>query len=211
MQGLPGLQVIRPTAFPAVLMLALWPLFMLLPARASRGFFIVSGIGLVTLLGGPLLAGAIVAVVLLGYALTEAVARQQHNRRAKFILGLLGLHAAYWASFMLTPPAAFTTLREADRVPVFILFSGVGVTFFRLVSYYYDRMRGTVERVALIDYLAHMCFFPQLRHGPIERCREFSRKIAGARQNWQPTDAGIGLARVGVGFGLLLGFANLMA
>ena len=57
--GLPHLEPLRPTALPALLMLWLWPVFMLLPARYTRAFFILSGIALVTYVDGALVLGVI--------------------------------------------------------------------------------------------------------------------------------------------------------
>jgi len=200
------LEVLRPTALPAVLLLLLWPAFMLLPARHARAFFVVSGLGLVTFVGGPWLAGGLLLAMLAGYGLVEAIAGQTRHRKTLYIAGLVLLHAVYWSCFHLPLPDIFQGegIRAADRAGLFVLFSGIGLTFFRLLSYYHDRIRRGNERVSLRDYLAYMFFFSQLRHGPIERCGPFAAKLRQSRDNWQPRDLGSGLLRVGWAFVALL-------
>lgn len=205
------MQGLQPTALPALLILPLWPLFMLLPPRFAREFVIVTGAGLLGVVGGPVLALGLSAAALAGYGLTELVARLRRGRRLAFLAGLAGLHVAYWACFLLPLPPAFQAahLRPADRAGVFVLFSGIGLTFFRLVSYYHDRVRGGAPRSGLRDFLAYMLFFPQLRHGPLERCGPLAERLRAARSAWRPRAAGIGLLRVAWALALFgaVGFA----
>lgn len=191
---------LRPTALPALLFLAWLPVFLALPPRWARGFFSVAGVITLVVVGGPWLAGGLVAAIFAGYAVVELAARLP-ARRLAFALALLLIHAAYGACFYLPLPAAFATgaLREADRPGVFLFFSGIALTFLRLVSYLHERLRRGAPRLTLADYLAHMLFFPQFRHGPIERGHAFAVKLRDARRNWQPRDLAAGLARIAAG------------
>jgi D-alanyl-lipoteichoic acid acyltransferase DltB (MBOAT superfamily) len=209
--GLPAFQSIRATALPALLLLVLWPVFMLLPARWGRTFFIVSGVLLLAAIGGVWLAGGITAAVLLGYVLTEATARVGASRRTVGLLGWALLHVAYWVCFWLPLPEAFRQppLRPADSAAVFILFSGIGLTFFRLLSYYIDRVFRGQPVAALPDYLAYMLYYPQLRHGPIERCGAFAPQIRQARARWSWRDGSLGLLRLLFVFGVARVFESI--
>lgn len=192
------LDAIRPTALPALLFLVAWPLFWLVPPRWGRHFFIFSGPVFVLLVDGPLIAAGLVAAIVAGYGLVETVMRVERGRHVAFAVLLSGLHVAFWACFWLPLPEAYRQVvpRPADQPAVFILFSGIGLTFLRLVAYAWDRYRDAAERVSLGDYLAHMLFFPQLRHGPIERCTAQAEQLARARERWRPADLGWGLLRI---------------
>jgi D-alanyl-lipoteichoic acid acyltransferase DltB (MBOAT superfamily) len=199
MDGLPGLQAVRGTAFPALVLLWAWPVFMLLPARAAPAFFIITGLIAATLVDGPLIAAGIALAAVVGYVLIEAVARMQRGRRVAFAALLAGLHAAYWACFWLPVPAAFGVPepRALNAGPIFVLFSGIGLTFFRLVSYLHDRAWRGQPRVSARDFAACMLFLPQLRHGPLERATPFAERLVQARARWTWRDGVIGVLRIG--------------
>jgi len=113
---------------------------------------------LLALIGGPILAGGIGFAAIAAYYLTEFVARLRWRRKLVFIASLAVLHIAYWACFQLPLPPIFRqeSLRPLDRPVLFILFSGIGMTFFRVVSYFHDRVRRNRERVLLADFLAYV-------------------------------------------------------
>jgi D-alanyl-lipoteichoic acid acyltransferase DltB (MBOAT superfamily) len=226
------LQSARPTAVPAVAFLVWWPLFALLPGRYGRTFFILASVATLAVIEGPWIAAGLGGAILLAYVLVEGVLRLQTGRAAAFAALLVLIHAAYWACFYLPLPDVFASmhLRPVDKNPTFVLFSGIGVTFFRLVSYAWDRWRNAplppgegsgggahhppTSGPSFRDYLAYMLFFPQLRHGPVERAAPFSAQLTTARQTWTPRDLGIGLLRVGVALaslGLLRSLAKWAA
>lgn len=199
MDGIPQWQPARPTALPALALLLALPAYALTPPRFSREFFILTGVVLLTLLSGAPLAGALLGAMLLVYAYVEWRAPKPDARNAWFMFGLVALHAVYWGGFFLVPvPASFQqfAFRPADAPAIFILFSGIGLTFFRLVSYYHDRLRRGFSAVALRDYLAWMLFFPQFGHGPLERCHDAAARLREARARWSWQELPLGLARV---------------
>ena len=179
--GLESLQELRRGAGPALLMVPLLPLFFLLPARWSRGFFLVSGLALLTLVSGVPFTLLLLGAVLATYATTERVAAMSAGvaRKSAFILLLVLLHVAYWAIFQVSPPPTFASmeLRPADVAGVFLLFSGAALTFFRLVSFVHDRVRRGQPRASLSAFLAYLFFFPQFLHGPLERCDWLSAQL----------------------------------
>ncbi len=200
---LQALRPIQPSALPALLFLIFLPLFLLFPPKRTSLFFLGCSAGLLILVAGPLLAAGLLAAILLGYGLAEAVARIQRWRGATLFGAVLACHAGYFACFYLPAVADFgtSTIRPSDRAGVFVLFSGIGLTFFRLLSYLVDRTRPGQTRMPLADYLAYMLYFPQFRHGPIERGYSFISHLRQARTNWSWQDAARGLVRSGVGIG----------
>ena len=179
-------------------MLAIWPVFALLPERHTRTFFLCSGIMLLALIGGPILAVGIGLAAITVYYLTEIAARLQRRRNLVFVSVLAALHIAYWACFYLPLPPIFRHefLRPLDQPALFILFSGIGMTFFRVVSYFHDRVRRKRRAVTLADYLAYVFYFPQLRHGPLEPCGAMVSRIRGCRAVLRPRDFGLGVLRI---------------
>ena len=200
MDGLPVLQPLRSTAFPALLLLWAWPVFILLPARAALAFFIITGLVAASLVDGPFIAIGIAVAAIAGYLLIEGVARLRRGRTVAFATLLVALHAGYWGCFWLPVPEAFNgpSLRALNATAaVFVLFSGIGLTFFRLVSYLHDRVWRGQPRVGLPDFAAYLLFFPQLRHGPLERATPFATRLAQARANWTWRDGVTGALRIG--------------
>jgi D-alanyl-lipoteichoic acid acyltransferase DltB (MBOAT superfamily) len=194
-----------PTALPALLFLVWLPIFLLLPARHSTAFLTVAGLVTLVAVGGPRLAVGLVIAILLGYGLVESIGGLRVGRRAAFVVAGVLVHLGYWACFRLPLPASFRapTLRVEDGPGVFVLFSGIGLTFFRLVSYLADRARGRTPRLPLADFLAYMLYFPQFRHGPIERGHVFANRLRQAGQGWSPRDLYAGLLRTGLGLAAL--------
>jgi D-alanyl-lipoteichoic acid acyltransferase DltB (MBOAT superfamily) len=201
MSMLPFLDPLRPTALPAILFLVWLPLFLLLPPRHVLRFFIGAGIATVVLIEGPALALGLGGVILLAYPMVERIASLRSGRRPAVVVGVVVLHLVYWTCFFLPLPAPFRApnFRAPDGPGVFVLFSGLGLTFFRLISYFADRTWKGAPRLTLGDYLAHMFFFPQFRHGPIERAAAFVPRLRAARQTWTLRDLGGGVARLGLG------------
>lgn len=202
-----ALNSLRPTALPALLFLAWLPLFLLLPARHARSLLVLASFATLVVVGGPALAGGLAAALVAGYFLAERAARLHRGRQAALITGFIALSLVYWACFFLPLPDAFTRtgLRPCDQAGVFILFSGVGYSFFRLISYFGDRMRGTAAGLTLADYLAAMLWFPQFGHGPIERPDAFAPQLRAAREGWSSGHLMTGIARLGLGVaGLVL-------
>ncbi len=200
-----ALDSIRPTALPAILFLFWLPVFALVRARHALAFFAVSGLVTLVVVAGPLWALGLAATIAVSYLLVEGLARLRTHRRAAGFVWLVGLHAAYWGCFQIPPPAAFRVgLRPEDQAGVFILFSGLGLTFFRLVSYTVDRLWRGAASLPPADFFAFMLFFPQSRHGPIERPHAFAPLLRQARQCWTPRDVLHGLARIGLGLGALV-------
>lgn len=198
-----------PTALPALLFLVWLPLYPFLRPQHARRFFLVFSLVTLVVVGGPLLAGGLVLAIVLGYFLAEHVAQQPPARRRGRLVGtLVLLHAAYWACFWLPLPSAFRppALDAANGPGVFLFFGGIALTFMRLVSYLIERCRDQ-PRLPWADYLAFMLYFPQLRHGPLERAHAFAPQIAAARLHWNLRDVGAGLARVALGLGVLAAVA----
>lgn len=191
-------------------MLPLLPLFLLTPSRWSREFFIFTGVCLLTLLWGWVHAAALIGASVAAYALTEwTAARERPARKRAFVLGLLTLHAIYLLCFLLPPPpVADVHMHPLNAVGVYILFSGIGLLFFRATSYYHDRVRRGFSRASLRDYLAYQFYFPQLGHGPVERCHDAAEKLNAARKNLSWSSFGWGMGRVawGVALAMLLGY-----
>ena len=196
------------TALPALLFLIWLPLFLRLKNRHALPFFAATSAVMIMLIHGPAAGGALLLAVIAAYGLIERLARLGRGRRVAIVLALSALHAAYWACFHLPRPGVFDALREADRGGVFVLFSGVALSFFRLISYFWDRLRGDVRPLRLHEYLAYVLYFPQFLHGPIERPGAFVRRLHAAPQNWNPRHLAHGLARIGLG---LAGLAALVA
>lgn len=207
-----ALDPLRPTVVPALLYLAALPIFLLLPKRggAAPAFFIVSSLAFITLIDGPAFALGIGGACVLAYFAVERVARWPREapaRRVAFAVLVIGLHAIYLGCFFLPVPEAYRRFvpRGADQAPVMVLFSGIGLTFFRVLSFAHDRASGRIAGATLGDFLAYVLFFPQFRHGPIERFATLSPQLSSARQRWQPRDLGRGLLRI------LLTYAALAA
>lgn len=194
-----------PTGLPAILMLPLLPVFLLLPARYTREFYIISGVLLLTVFEGPVLAGGVVCVVVAGYFLVEWLALRA--KPVSFWVAWALLHLGFFLCYQLPMPAWYDGVPEHNRGAVFILFSGIGLCFFRLVGYLNDRCRYGEDRVSLLNFLAFMFFFPQLRHGPVERCHAFSAQLSQARTNWHLHDLGMGFGRL---LAVLVGLRLLM-
>ncbi len=208
---------LRPTALPALLFLIWLPLWPIVRHRHSALFLTCASIATLPLIAGPAIAIALVAAIALGKLLTEACAAPLAGERPRrtaptawsprFAIGLIAIHIAYLAVLAGPAPRAWSIIkdvREVDRVGVFVFFSGVGLTFFRLISYYFDRRRGVCQRLNWGDYLAYMLFFPQFRHGPIERADDFVPKLRAARANWKPRDLAAGFGRVAFGLATLV-------
>jgi len=200
------LEAARPTAVPAVAFLPWLAVYAFLPAWRGGKFFTLASVVTLAVVEGPWLTLGLVAAVVLGYALVEGVFRLPVGwRRWAFLAVLLAMHAAYWASFHLPVPEVFrhAPLRDADRAPVFVLFSGIGATFLRMVSYAWDRWRGVCGRTGLRDYLTYMLFFPQFRHGPLERYGDVAAQVRSAAGAWGLRDAAVGLGRVAIALATL--------
>jgi len=199
----PILEPLQTTALPALLFLVWLPLFVLLRERPTRLFFCLTSLVTLVIVAGPPLAGALLLASALGYVLIEGAATLRNGRRAATVVLALLFHATYWASFHLPLPAGYAQaeLRAADRPGIFLFFSGIALTFFRLLSYMHERLRLGAARLAPADYLTYMLFFPQFRHGPIERPHSFALRLRQARARWTVAEMRRGLARVG--FGLL--------
>jgi D-alanyl-lipoteichoic acid acyltransferase DltB (MBOAT superfamily) len=188
----------RPTTAPVLLLIPLLPTFFVMPRAWVGGWFVVTGLLLTAAVGGPLLAAGLLAATLLGYAATETIARRIGYRAGVFVVWLAVLHAAYWACFWLPIPDGFQQLPEpADRAPIFILFSGIGLTFFRLVGYTFERLYKGVPAMPLARFLPYMFYYPQLRHGPLEKPFAFAADVSKARSRWRFVDFGYGLVRIG--------------
>ena len=195
-QFLSDLRNLAPTGLPAVLLLVLWPVFLLLPGRYVRQFYVLSGVLLLSMIDGPWVGGGIFVAAVVGYFLVEWLARHHAGNAAWFWGTWIGLHGAFFVCYELPTPAWYQGIREVDRSAVFILFSGVGLTFFRLLSYFIDRVRRGEDGVSLLDFLSFMLFFPQARRGPIERCQPFAAELAQSRTDWRWRDAAIGFGRL---------------
>lgn len=201
--GLAPLQPLRLGGQVVVLCLPLVVAFLVWPARYAQAFFILAGIALLTLVGGVLLAGGLLAVIGFGYLLAELCAKSRGAPRWPiFVCVLLVLHGGYWALFFMPLPPVFREavdtgiLRAADAPGIFILFSGIGLTFIRLVSYLHDRTWRGRESRALSCYLSYMLLPTQLWHGPIERAHDAADQLRDARRSWMPIDLVWGLGRV---------------
>jgi len=193
---LEALDPLRLTALPALLFLAWLPLYGWTPARHARTLLTLASIATVYFVTGPILGTGLVLVVVGGYLLIEAAASLPVARGPALCIVLAALHAGYWGCFHLLIPAPFVLpwLRPADSPSLYVLFSGIGMTFFRLVSYAIDRWRG-MPRLPPAACLAYLFFFPQFRHGPIERGRTYAAQLASARARWSGRDVRAGLAR----------------
>jgi alginate O-acetyltransferase complex protein AlgI len=199
------LEATRPTALPAIIYAGWWPVFALLRARHALAFFIATGVASLLLVAGPWLTVGLVVAIVAGYGLIELVMRLERGRGVAFGVLLAIIHTAYWAAFHLPLPEVFVLapLRDADRAPAFVLFSGIGVSFFRLMSYACDRYRGEIAAPRFGHFLGYMLFFPQFRHGPVERYGHLTPQLAAARAVARWSDLGVGLLRIGAAVGTL--------
>lgn len=197
-EWLSNVRTLAASGIPALLMLPLLPVFLLVASRHARQFYIVSGFALLCVIDGVWIAAGILLSALVGYLLVEWVAQRKRNRD-RWFWGVWGvLHIAFFACYWIPPPAWYhgDGIRAVDRASIFILFSGIGLSFFRLMSYYIDRVRRGEDYVSLLDFLAFMLFFPQVKHGPIERCEPFARQLRESRDQWTWRDLAWGLARL---------------
>jgi D-alanyl-lipoteichoic acid acyltransferase DltB (MBOAT superfamily) len=200
----PFLDPLQPTAVPALFFLVWLPVFLWLRPQHARAFFIIAGTATLVFVAGPPLALGLWLIILAGYGLIEGVARLRRRLIAGLLL-LVALHAGYWACFHLLLPGGYASLHQNFAPGVYILFSGIGLTFFRLIGYFWDRVRTQAPPLSFLDYLAYMLFFPQFRHGPIERAHAFTRQLAAARQRATPTDLRYGLLRILIGVAAIVG------
>ncbi|MDX2198252.1 MAG: MBOAT family O-acyltransferase [Phycisphaerae bacterium] len=203
-EGLRIWQDARTGALPAVLMLLTLPAFLILPARFAPPLFLIASLSFLSLLAGVVFAAALVAVALLGHLLTEAVAAMQpgNARRVAFAAVWLLLHAAFFAAFELPVP---TGIRQMNPGPhnvagMFLFFSGIALTFFRIVAYLHDRVRRGLPRLSPFDFLLYNFWFPQLLHGPLERPADAVEKLKAARAAWTPWDLWMGGRRIALAF-----------
>lgn len=186
----------RLTALPALLFLVWLPLYGWVPARHGRNLLTLASVATIYFVTGPILGTGLLLVVAGGYLLIEAAASLPFARGPALFVVLVALHAGYWSCFHLLIPSPFVLpwLRPADSPSLYILFSGIGMTFFRLVGYAVDRWRGAA-RLSPAACLAYLLFFPQFRHGPIERSHAYAAHLAAARARWTGADIRAGLAR----------------
>jgi len=198
------LDPVQPSAIPALLFLIFLPLWFFVQRHHARLFFTVLSIFAILLVARPLVGGGLIAVIALAYFPIEWAAKRNSDRRLALFIGWLILHAALLACFHLPLPRPFTHLRPEDGPAVYVLFSGIGLTFLRLVSHLYDRLTGRTRPMSFADYLCYMVYFPQFRHGPLERGHRFVRRLTEARANWRSSDVVTGLARCALGLATVL-------
>ncbi|MEW6251729.1 MAG: MBOAT family O-acyltransferase [Planctomycetota bacterium] len=197
-------EALQPTAVPALFYLGWLPIYARLPAHRTREFFFVTGLATLALVSGPLAAGLVLLGAVGGRLGAEWAARAGRWRWPAFALVLALLHAGFWGAFYLPRPAIYEQMAPYARGTVFVLFSGIGLTFFRTASYLWERIYSNLPKLCWADYLAFMLFLPQLRHGPVERAHEFAPRLAAARSTWQRGAVGLGLLRIGLGFATLV-------
>lgn len=197
---------LRLTVVPAVVFLVYLPVFLLFRAKHAHAVLLVASVLCIYFVGGPILGNLLLLLNLGGYLLVEAVARLSKGNRGGFVLGLLLMHACYWACFWLPIPPPFDNpdIRPADAPSYFLLFSGIALTFFRLMTYFHARMRDAAPALSFADYLLFMLFYAQFRHGPIERAHDFVPRLRAARRNWSFRHLGIGLGRILVGLAAMV-------
>ena len=197
------------TPWPALLFLVFLPLWPFVQRQHARLFFTTLSIVAIVVVAGPLLAGGLLGVIALVYFPIEWAARLRSGRRAALLAGWLILNGACYACLHLPVPKGFEHIPAADASWFFIMISGIGVTFLRLVSHMYDRITGRTRAMSFFDYLCYMVYFPQFRNGPLERGRRFVPKLAKARENWQPADVAVGLGRIALGLAAISGLLLL--
>ena len=206
----------RATPLPALLFLAFLPMWPFVQRHHARLFFTTLSILMIVIVAGPTLASGLLAIILLAYFPIEWAARLTRGRRTALLGGWLALHIAAYLCMFLPLPAVFRNervLRPADAQWMFVMISGIGLTFMRLVSLLYDRVTGRAKRMSYADYLCYMVYFPQFRCVPVERSRKFVPKLTRARENWKPIDVLAGCARIALGIAALAAlpkFAKLM-
>ncbi|MGE3182956.1 MAG: MBOAT family O-acyltransferase, partial [Phycisphaerae bacterium] len=131
----------------------------------------------------------------------EFVATIPNRTRYSFLAGWLVLHAVYFGAFLLPIPPGheyLLSMRPAD-FPAFILFTGIGLTFFRTIAYYHDRLRRHQPRMPVMDYLTYGTYLPQFPHGPIERPHDALFKLQNCRRFWTPRTLLRGIGRLSWG------------
>ncbi|HEU4915898.1 MAG TPA: MBOAT family O-acyltransferase [Acidimicrobiia bacterium] len=66
------------------------------------------------------------------------------------------------------------------QVSLFEVILPIGISFytFESIAYLVERRRGVVERLALLDLVTYLSFFPKLLSGPITRASEFSPQLS---------------------------------
>jgi len=192
----------RASPLAALLFLACLPLWPWVQRQHARLFFTTLSILMIVLVAGPALGGGLLAVIALAYFPIEWAARLRRRRGLALFFGWLVLHVAVYLCMYLPLPAAFRNqrfLRPDHAQWMFMMISGIGLTFMRLVSHLYDRVTGRVARLSYADYLCYMVYFPQFRCVPVERSRNFVPKLTRARANWTPRDVLAGFARITLG------------
>jgi D-alanyl-lipoteichoic acid acyltransferase DltB (MBOAT superfamily) len=192
------------TALPAVIFLAFLPLWPFVQRQHSRLFLGTLSVVAIVVVAGPLLAAGLLGVIALAYFPIEWAAKLRSGRRVALLAGWIVLNGACWACLRLPLADGFRHLPSTEAHWVFIMVSGIGLTFLRLVSHMYDRLTGRTRALSYADYLSYMVYFPQFRCGPLERGRRFVRKLTKARECWSPRDVGLGLARIVLGVAALV-------
>ncbi|MBK9118792.1 MAG: hypothetical protein IPM18_04210 [Phycisphaerales bacterium] len=194
---IPALDPFLPTALPVLLFLVWWPVAVAWPHRYRSAFWILASLTTLTCIAGWEFAAALCGAHVLGYGIIEAAARLQYARRVVFAATFVLLHAAYFACFALPVPSAYAHAGGANAPGVFVFFSGIALSFLRLVRYLHDRLRHDAPPLAPQDFFATLLFFPQFRHGPVETPHEFAAQMAVAQP--RGVDLLAGLARVVAG------------
>ncbi len=206
------LVLMRLTALPALVFLLVLPVFLALPARHARAVLIVASAAAICVVAGPVLGGMLLAANVAGYFLVELLARLPARRTVGVVVGVVVLHAGYWACFALPVPYPFAMEGGGlGAATSFILMSGIGLTFFRLITYFKARLYDPVPPLSLADYLLFMLYFPQFRHGPIERAYTFVLRLRVARERWTPQQLWVGLGRISAGLAVLVVGRSVLA
>jgi len=200
------LSLSRLTALPALLFLVCLPVYLWLPARHGSRVFLAASVAAIYVVAGPILGTGLLLINLAGWVVVEAVARLPRGRSVGFVVALGLLQLGYWVCFRLPVPVPYNTAGAgAVGTPVYyVLFSGIGLTFFRLITYCWARVREGAPPLSFLQYATFMLYFPQFRHGPIERAHSFHAQLSDARANWNSGRLQRGLLRILIGVVVLI-------
>lgn len=200
------LSLSRLTALPALLLLICLPVYLWLPARHGPRVFLLASIAAIYIVAGPILGTGLLLINLAGWVVVEAVARLPRGRTVGFIVALGLLQWGYWACFTLPVPVPYNTagVGAVGTPAYYVLFSGIGLTFFRLITYFWARVRDGAPPLPFLQYATFMLYFPQFRHGPIERAHSFHARLQAARAGWNREHLRRGMLRILAGVGGLI-------
>jgi D-alanyl-lipoteichoic acid acyltransferase DltB (MBOAT superfamily) len=126
----------------------------------------------------PLPCTVLAVSVVMNYALTQIMMRQESARVKKSILALtitanISMLGYFKYRNFLLVQAHHLVGFELPRLSSLIIPIAISFFTFQAISYVIDCYRGTIEKVSFADLAVYLSFFPHLVAGPIVRANEF--------------------------------------